>query len=89
MSRGGNGAVAEERSSAKAVEEIATNPITAKRALLTMRTSIFLLDACSHGYSGVPLASAHHCGEGHDYAATVGTTLPAGGFMMLSNTGNI
>src|SRR5262245_8641470 len=31
---GGNGAVAEERSSAKAVEEIATNPITAKRVLL-------------------------------------------------------
>src|SRR5262245_51549659 len=45
---GGNGAVAEERSSAKAVEEIATNPITAKRVLLTMRTSLFLPDACSH-----------------------------------------
>src|SRR5262249_13316830 len=44
---GGNGAVAEERSSAKAVEEIATNPITAKRVLLTMRTSLFLPDACS------------------------------------------
>src|SRR5215469_13225211 len=39
---GGNGAVAEERSSATAVEEIATNPITAKRVLLTMRTSLFL-----------------------------------------------
>src|SRR5262249_24618047 len=47
---GGNGAVAEERSSAEAVEEIATNPITAKRVLLTMRTSLFLLDAFSHRY---------------------------------------
>src|SRR5262245_12758052 len=31
---GGHGAVAEDRSSAKSVEEIATNPITAKRVLL-------------------------------------------------------
>src|SRR3974390_2192378 len=50
---GGNGAVAEERSSAKAVEEIATNPITAKRLLLTMRTSLFLPDACSHRYASM------------------------------------
>src|SRR5215471_4779889 len=50
---GGNGAVAEERSSAKAVEEIATNPITAKRVLLTMRSSLFLPDACSHRYASM------------------------------------
>src|SRR5215475_8033057 len=50
---GGNGAVAEERSSAKAVEEIATNPITAKRVLLTMRTSLFLPDVCSHRYASM------------------------------------
>src|SRR6516162_2290614 len=50
---GGNGAVAEERSSAKAVEEIATNPITAKRVLLTMRISLFLPDACSHRYASM------------------------------------
>src|SRR5215467_8913394 len=43
---GGNGAVAEERSSAMAVEEIAANQITARRVLLTMRTSSFLPDAC-------------------------------------------
>src|SRR6185312_13078856 len=34
---GGNAAVAEDRSSAKAVVEIATNTIAAQRALLTMR----------------------------------------------------
>ena len=50
---GGNGVIAEERSSAKAVEEIAANPITAKRVLLTMRTSLFLPDACSHRYASM------------------------------------
>jgi len=36
---GGNGAVAEERSSPKAIEEIATHPIAAYRAHLSMKTS--------------------------------------------------
>src|SRR6476660_3872832 len=36
---GSNRAVAEERSSAKAIEEIAANPIAAHKAVLIMRTS--------------------------------------------------
>jgi hypothetical protein len=39
---GGNGAVAEERSSAKAIEEIAAKPIAAQRGHLTMRIFLFL-----------------------------------------------
>jgi hypothetical protein len=40
---GGNAAVAEERSSAKAVDAIATKAIAPQRALLIMRTSFLLL----------------------------------------------
>src|SRR5262249_40120431 len=64
---GGNGAVAEELSSAKAVEEIATNPIMAKRVLLTMRTSLFLPDACSHRY--VSMCARLVCGKRRHAAA--------------------
>jgi hypothetical protein len=44
---GRNAAVAEERSSAEALEEIAAKSIAAHRALLTMRTFLFLR-ACEH-----------------------------------------
>src|SRR5215475_1349358 len=58
---GGNGAVAEERSSAEAVEEIATNPITAKRVLLIIRTSLFLPDASTRRYASMRVRSV--CGQ--------------------------
>src|SRR5262249_36642677 len=55
---GANGAVAEERSSAKAIEEIAAKPIAAQRAVLTMRTSLLPLwgrhDFAKHGETGHP-----------------------------------
>src|SRR5246127_2377437 len=38
---GGNGAVAEERSSAKAFEERAASPIAAQRAVLAMKAFLF------------------------------------------------
>ena len=69
MSRGGNGAVAEERSSAKAVEEIAANPTTAKRVLLTMRTSLFLPDARSHRHASMWVRSV--CGKRRHAAASL------------------
>src|SRR5262249_60026112 len=72
---GGNGAVAEERSSAKAVEEITTNPITAKRVLLTMRTSLFLFDACSHRYASMWARSV--CGKRRHAAAYARRGSPA------------
>src|SRR6516165_10579678 len=65
MSRGGNGAVAEERSSAKAVEEIAANPTTAKRVLLT----IFLPDARSHRHASMWVRSV--CGKRRHAAASL------------------
>src|SRR5262245_21279686 len=64
---GGNGAVAEDRSSAKAVEEIVAKQITAKRVLLTMRTSSFLPDACSHRYASMWVRSV--CGKRRHAAA--------------------
>src|SRR5262249_38256414 len=58
---GGNTAIAEDRSSAKAVVEIVTNTIAAQRALLITRTSLFQMSfAVQRNVSAHQLIVCYH-----------------------------